>query len=289
MAPQQYSKNLLKNPEMSFAIELMEQQRSYDKRVAHYHDHFEILYVYKGERLLIADDQEARLDACHVALLPPYCFHQTLSVNESFHKRILVNFSNDFIAQINHACGYQLLSCFYLPGHVAEITPNSIKQIQALFQKLLYINSQGSTEYTNTENLLNTAQLLQLLSKETKNVHETPNPSIYQAYYGKIMKITKYIEQNHSGEISLSDVADLFKIDKFQLSRAFKEIMGIPFVSYVNNIRINRAQRMLIETNAKITSIAFACGYDSSTHFERVFKRSTGMTPTQFRNENKIG
>lgn len=288
MAGQQYSKNLLKNPRVLFAIELMEQKKSFDKRVAHYHDHFEILYVYKGSRYLITDDRKALLDVQHIALLPPYCFHQTLSVNEAPHKRILINFSNEFIEQINRVCGYQLLSCFYLPGHVAEITQNSVKQMQGLLQKLLYINNQSATDYTNTENLLNTAQLLTLLSKETKNVHETPNPTIYQAYYAKIIEITKYIEKNLANDIALSSVADYFKIDKFQLSRAFKEIMGSSFVAYINNIRINRAQLMLIETNATITAIAFQCGYNSTTHFERIFKNATGITPTQFRNVNKL-
>lgn len=288
MKDRQYSKNLLQDSALHFAVELMEQKKTFDKKIAHYHDHYEILYVYKGARILTADDRDALLDESHIALLPPYCFHQTTSVGDAFHKRILINFSNQFIEHINKACNYQLLSCFYLPNHVAEVSPGSLKTVQSLFQKLLYTNNQPCSEYTNTENLLIMAQLLSLLSKETTNVHEAPDKTIYRAYYAKIIDVTKFIEENHTKEISLGELAARFKIDKFQLSRAFKEIMGISFVAYINNIRINHAQLMLLENNVKITTIAYACGFESTTHFERVFKRVTGTTPSQFRTYNKI-
>ena len=57
------------------------------------------------------------------------------------------------------------------------------------------------------------------------------------------------------------------------ISREFKRIMDMSFVDYVNNVRINTAQALLLSSNSNITTIAYECGFDSLVHFERTFKK----------------
>ena len=71
------------------------------------------------------------------------------------------------------------------------------------------------------------------------------------------------------------------------LSRLFKKATGIHFIDYVSRVRVEKAKRLLIDPSSRINEIAYACGFGSIPHFNRVFKKHTGMAPTVYRNGPK--
>lgn len=90
-----------------------------------------------------------------------------------------------------------------------------------------------------------------------------------------------------SMDFSLESCADAIGIHPCALSKAFKQIMGINFIDYVTSVRIERAKRLLRESDMKIADIAEAVGYRHD-YFNRVFKRREGVTPGQYR-DNSTG
>ena len=79
-------------------------------------------------------------------------------------------------------------------------------------------------------------------------------------------------------------IRDRFYINKFYLSRIFKEVTSFTINDYLNVNRIKKAHRLLLETDDSITSIAEQLGYENITYFERVFKKYRNMTPLKYRN-----
>lgn len=71
------------------------------------------------------------------------------------------------------------------------------------------------------------------------------------------------------------------------LTRIFKETTGITVVQYLTVVRIRQAARLLRETDSPITEIADLCGFGNVTYFEKVFHRIRGMTPRQYRKNNR--
>lgn len=95
-------------------------------------------------------------------------------------------------------------------------------------------------------------------------------------------KVVSYIEEKYMEDISLESCADYVQTTPYTLSKAFKKILGINFIDYLTKIRMDKAKRLLMETNEKISDIAETVGYRHS-YFNRIFKKHVGITPSQFR------
>ncbi len=98
-----------------------------------------------------------------------------------------------------------------------------------------------------------------------------------------IWKARKFIEEHSSEELSLIKVAKAVHMNANYLSENFKQVTGINFVEYVARTRFKTASDLLRNPNLRISEIAFAAGFQSLSQFNRVFKRFSGKSPTQYR------
>jgi AraC-like DNA-binding protein len=105
----------------------------------------------------------------------------------------------------------------------------------------------------------------------------------------EIWKTRKFIEEHSGEELSLSSVAKTVNIHPNYLSERFKQITGIKFVEYVARTRFERACALLNNGDLRISEIAFAAGFQSLSQFNRVFKKFSGKSPTQYREAESVG
>ena len=99
----------------------------------------------------------------------------------------------------------------------------------------------------------------------------------------EVWKTRKFIEEHSGEELSLRRVAKAVNIHPNYLSEKFKQVTGINFVEYVARTRFEKACRFLDDGGLRISDIAFAAGFQSLSQFNRVFKRFSGKSPTQYR------
>lgn len=97
----------------------------------------------------------------------------------------------------------------------------------------------------------------------------------------------QFITKNFNNNITLKDVADEVFLSQNYLSELFKKETGEGFYEFLSNYRVKRAKELLVTTNLKIYEVAESVGYNDSITFGRAFKKITGTTPNNFRN-NKI-
>ena len=97
-----------------------------------------------------------------------------------------------------------------------------------------------------------------------------------------IEDISSYVEKNYC-TVTRNFVAEYFNINPSYLSQSFQKYKGMSFIDFVTEVRIKNAKRLLQTTDMKIQVIAEEVGYCSSQHFAKVFKKSTGIMPSAFR------
>ncbi|WP_443647903.1 AraC family transcriptional regulator [Barnesiella intestinihominis] len=99
----------------------------------------------------------------------------------------------------------------------------------------------------------------------------------------RIAKINEYINNNYMNPIKLCDIAQLVSMSDSALSHFFKKRTNRNIVDYINDIRISNATKMLFETTNSISEIAFLCGFNNISNFNRIFKKNKGKTPSEYR------
>lgn len=98
-----------------------------------------------------------------------------------------------------------------------------------------------------------------------------------------LQDVKNYLDENWAMKISLDDLANRFFINKFYMTRLFRNQYGTPILSYVLDLRITQAKRMLRFSADTVESIGMSCGFDDQNYFSRVFKKVEGVTPTEYR------
>ena len=97
-----------------------------------------------------------------------------------------------------------------------------------------------------------------------------------------------YITEHSREKFSLQAVADALYVNKCYLLRQFRTRTGGTLLGYHNQVRCEQAKQMLADTALSISEVGETVGFVSSAHFAHVFKKTVGMTPTEYRNTHAV-
>ena len=120
------------------------------------------------------------------------------------------------------------------------------------------------------------AQHLSMISNQVVVQQENAEPPM-------ITRAKEFIEHHQTEDISLGLVAKAVNTSTFYFCKVFKKVTGINFTDYVSRLRIESAKNLLLNPNLRVSEIAYEVGFQSLTHFNRVFKKIIGESPTQYR------
>ena len=120
------------------------------------------------------------------------------------------------------------------------------------------------------------AQHLSMLSNQVVVQHENAEPPV-------ITRAKEYIHEHQTEELSLGQVARAVNTSTFYFCKMFKKITGINFTDYLSRVRIEKSKNLLLNPSLRVSEIAFEVGFQSLTHFNRVFKKILGQSPTEYR------
>lgn len=125
-----------------------------------------------------------------------------------------------------------------------------------------------------------------LSSLLTLLMEESWNPDLTRKQHAKkqnLQNIKDYIDSHYQEKITLDTLSEQFFINKYYLTRVFKEQFGVPVVSYLIQVRITHAKRLLRFTDHSIERIGQECGIGDANYFTRIFRKVEGVTPGGYR------
>jgi AraC-like DNA-binding protein/ligand-binding sensor protein len=120
------------------------------------------------------------------------------------------------------------------------------------------------------------AEHLSILSNQLLVQKQNSEPPV-------ITRAKEFIGSNFEEDLSLGQVAQSVNTSAFYFCKMFKRATGLNFTEYLARVRIEKAKNLLLNPNLRISEIAFAVGFQSLTHFNRVFKKLLGQSPTEYR------
>ena len=147
------------------------------------------------------------------------------------------------------------------------------------------------TLYTlaDSDNYVRDMQICEkLLALLTLLMQESWHPEAVRAGSAKrqnLQEIKDYLDAHYGEKIPLDALAEQFYINKFYLTRVFKEQFGQTVTGYLMQLRITQAKRLLRFSDKNIETIAQECGMSDANYFSRIFKKVEGTTPGQYRRQ----
>jgi len=101
----------------------------------------------------------------------------------------------------------------------------------------------------------------------------------------RINKTLNYVQSNFTSAISIDAIATHVNMTPPSFCRNFKKVTGKTFTQFVNEYRLVHATKLLTEQQESVQTICYECGFNNFSHFNKLFKKHTGKTPTEYRKE----
>lgn len=257
-------------------------------KVWHYHPELELVIILQSTGTRFVGDSIERFEKGDVVLIGADLPHMWMNDELYFSKdsqlyadAISIHFRQDFLGEpfIN---SFEMKPLKELMQRAAlgicfsQLAVKTISQFKSL------------AEDTGISSLEKTLSLLSVLSQLSSHQHyKTLSSAGFKKSFdkvdnGNLKKIYEFIFENFTRPISAKDVAEVVCMNTAAFSRFFKRIHRKTFTSYLNEIRIGYACKLLIEKKHKVISICYECGFNNISNFNRQFKLIKGMTPTEF-------
>ncbi|TXE13412.1 AraC family transcriptional regulator [Algoriphagus aquimarinus] len=253
----------------------------------HFHPELELRHIVKGKGVQLIGDDVSVFSEGSMFLLGENLPHawrfekkyrqEDPCLNVESH---VIEFSTQFSSQFSNLPEAVAVKTLYEKAKQGMIITGETKtRLADLLQKL-----------EPTDSLKNIVLLLDIVRvlSET-NEYTTISPGFvtstlnYVPEHDRLEKVFLFIRNHYSDEIKLDEVAALANFSASAFCRYFKSVTNQTFTEYVNQIRISRACRKMIEKNGSIESISYECGFNTISNFNRQFRRITGMTPFNYK------
>lgn len=239
----------------------------------HTHDTFELYYMISGECRYFIGNRVLQVCSNNLILIPKGVHHKT-RYSDCVCDRMLVMFSGNYISPVLLPAIYRLF-----PNNIYAPNEKNKTKILELFDKMIRENEKKDLLSDELIKCYITELFSLILRSEMEENHyEKGNIIIDDAI--------EYIRKNFSEEITLSALAKRSAMSESRFSRVFKEVVGIGYKEYLNSVRLNQANRLLLNTSQSVSDIAYACGFNDSNYFSTFFKKTNGMSPLEFRKLN---
>ena len=99
----------------------------------------------------------------------------------------------------------------------------------------------------------------------------------------QITQAKRFIGEHQTESLSLDQMAKTLNVSTFYFCKMFKKATGLTFTDYLARTRIERVKNLLLNPNVRVSEVAYDCGFISLTHFNRIFKRVVGKSPSEYR------
>ncbi|SOD81139.1 AraC family transcriptional regulator [Spirosoma fluviale] len=268
------------SPDANSSFHLLLTPHLSDVFLWHYHPEYEIVYIEGANGTRHVGGHISRYEGSDLVFIGPNIPHLNFDYGvKTDHKKVVVQLKENFLGEVlwqapefaaittlferarsgisfygqtKLAVGEQLHQLAHLPPF------ERLMQLLAIFQRLA-----TSTEY---------------VSLQGEAVSTTYNLTEQQ----RLKRVNQFIAEHYSRRLPIAEVAAIASLTEAAFCRYFKRMTRLTFTQFLNQYRVNQAQKLLL-VDSTVTEACFACGFESLSYFNKIFRRVTGENPLQFK------
>lgn len=280
---------LLQDPDKSFIVH--HETKSFARW--HHHPEYELLLILKGKGKRMIGDHIDRFEHNDLILLGSYlpheyrCDEEYMNGPDGFQgKALVIQFLKDFLGS-----GF-----FEIPENrnLNRVLGESYRGLQFFGktrEKIIELMG-NSYNLDGPERLYTLLSIFRLLG-QTKEYRLLSSPGFMKPFQNQgddpIQKALEYIVQHFQEEISMKEMLSITNMSNSAFCNSFKKTCRMTFKEYLLNVRIGYACKLLTEDAMNISQVAYSCGFENLSNFNRQFKKLKNVTPSQFQHRANSG
>jgi AraC-like DNA-binding protein len=261
-------------------------QDSLEKCTWHYHNNFEISFITEGSGKRIVGDSIEEFQAGDLVFIGNNLPHvwiaekETSTLSRRTLEMVFLQFGSDVLTpQLLALPEFRYVErALAMSERGIHIVGQTLNEVSELMLQLPYLKS--------FERMLHFLNLMNIIGRSSTNIQLASNEYIKKRFTTvnkRIVDIHEYLMTNYREEVDLKKLAGLVNMAEGSLCRFFKMKMGITLFDYLNQIKTDFACKLLMDPDLSILQICLDSGFNNISHFNKQFKKRTGVTPTEFR------
>ncbi|GGG58916.1 AraC family transcriptional regulator [Paenibacillus radicis (ex Gao et al. 2016)] len=253
----------------------------------HYHNGYEIFYLVSGDISYFIEDKSYQVVGGVLLIIGMNEIHKLVNASGESFERITLLFQEEFLQDLfPYNNSFDVLASFSSGKNFMRLTGQEQSFVEKLFDKMIHesVKQQPGSEFYLKTLLF---ELLIFIYRKTESL-PAEEQSGGNPIHKKIFEIVDHLNRHYDQRQTIQDVSGKFFISPSYFCKMFRENTGFTFTEYLNNVRVKEARQLLIGSTMKISDIAERVGFESMTHFGRIFKEMTGLSPLKYRQTYKL-
>lgn len=156
--------------------------------------------------------------------------------------------------------------------------------INQIIKKLMFLFTENHPAKDLFVNMSLKELIVRILQTETRKIYS--EKSISMSSSNRLSFVVAYIRENLHEPLTVEDLSEKVCMSPSHFHRVFKNEMGISPVNFINNERIKLAESMLKDPQVRVKEVYMACGFNSLSYFNRMFKRQNSLSPRAYKNQS---
>ena len=252
----------------------------------HFHDEYELIYIYKSYGTRYIGDSVDKFQEGDLFLVGnklPHCwqndeiFYKNLPTHQA--KAVIIQFGKDFFSEVFQYPEFSPIQAMLKNSRRGiAFGKSAAAQNKSAILKLI--------ESTGFERIMEFIQLLNRLAN-VKDYRLLASIGFNKGEDESLYRITdtlKFISDNYDRQLKLDEISAQFSMSPSAFCNYFKRKTGKTLVNYINEFRVAQSCKLLTSTDKNISEIAFECGFNNISNFNRTFKSIIGKSPRDYKN-----
>lgn len=237
---------------------------------AHWHEHFELHYILKGEGTMSCNHKSYKVGQGNLVIFNSNELHEGISNTNPFNALVLI-FEMDAIFGVD-SLDWQV---------VFETLIHKDSKIETLFLDIFKEEKEKNIGYK----IAMKGKIYELITYLMRN-YVTENLTKKESTkrnrdLNRLNIVFQYIHENYTNPISNKDLAKLINLSEYRFCHLFKEAVGQSPTSYIINLRLKKAHKLLQKGDMTITEISLEVGFNNFNNFGRLFRNTYGIPPSK--------
>ena len=241
--------------------------------VPHTHNHAELFYIVGGKGQFLIEDQLYPVNTNHLVIINPNVTHTEVSLNAQPLEYIVLGIEGVELSISENSNGQ-----FCILDHFESM------DITSCLRNILREMEQKQPGYEDICQAFMEILIIRLMRSTGLSVPTEPQNSVGNH---QCAAVRRYIDHHFKESLTLDQLAEEAHMNKFYLSHAFKQEYGISPINYMISRRLEESKYLLAETDLSMSQIAQLLGFSSLSYFSQVFRKTQGLSPMEYRQDNK--